>query len=357
MTPRFHSLTIKDIKVETPESVSIAFQIPEDLKSDYSFVSGQCVSLKQVIEGEELRRSYSICSTPNSNELRVAIKKIDKGRFSTFANTKLKVGDNIEVMTPTGSFQLTPNSDTEKNYVLFAAGSGITPIISIAKSILESEPKSKVALIYGNRGFSSIIFREELEGLKNKFINNFQLIHVLSRESLGNPLQKGRINEEKAIQVTDALLKGVQIDAVFVCGPEEMIHAVKRAMIQKGVDEKNVHFELFDSMMSTESSKKSAVSEEDNVNANVTLILDGDQFQVNLATDGMSILDAGIRAGADLPFSCKGGVCCTCKGKIIEGSAVMDINYALEKDEVEAGYILTCQAHPTSEILIVSYDD
>jgi ring-1,2-phenylacetyl-CoA epoxidase subunit PaaE len=287
----------------------------------------------------------------------VAIKRIDKGRFSTYANTELKVGDKLEVMTPTGSFCLEPNAASEKNYVLFAAGSGITPIISIAKTILENEPNSHVALVYGNRGFSSIIFREELEGLKNIHTDKFQLIHVLSRESLGNPLQKGRISEDKATQVTQALLKGVTIDAVYICGPEEMIHAVKKSMSTLGVADGNIHFELFDSMMSTDSVKKAVVTDAEKVTANVTLILDGDQFHVNLATDGISILDAGIKAGADLPFSCKGGVCCTCKGKIIEGSAVMDINYALEKDEVEAGYILTCQAHPTSEKLVVSYDD
>lgn len=356
MTPKFHSLIVQDVRKETNDTVSIAFEVPSELKADYQFISGQYITIRKVIAGEELRRSYSICTTPSDGELRVAVKRVDDGLFSSWATTELKAGDVLEVMTPTGHFQLIPEFSTAKNYVLFAAGSGITPIISIAKTILANEPSSTVTLVYGNKGFASIIFREELSGLKNKYINRFQLIHVLSRESMGNPLQKGRIDEEKAELIVKSLLRGEHIDAVYTCGPEEMIHSVKKAMIHCGVAENQIHFELFGTKTAG-SQTKAVVPEEQNVHAKVTIILDGDRIEVDLNTAGTSVLEAGYQAGADLPFACKGGVCCTCKAKILEGSAVMDVNYALEQEEIDAGYILTCQAHPTSEKLTVSFDD
>ncbi len=356
MTPKFHPLVVQDVRKETDDTVSIAFEIPTELTNDYQFVSGQYITIRKIIDGEELRRSYSICATPQDGELRVAVKRVEDGRFSSWATADLKIGETLDVMTPSGHFQLVPEISATKNYALFAAGSGITPIISIAKTILMHEPMSTVTLVYGNKGFSSIIFREELEALKNKFINRFQLIHVLSRESLGNPLQKGRIDKDKVELIGRTLLRGEHIDAVYSCGPEEMIHAVKNAMMGSGVPESKIHFELFGTK--TEGSQaKIVVPKEQDVLAKVTIILDGDRIEVDLNTAGTSILEAGYEAGADLPYACKGGVCCTCKAKILEGSAVMDVNYALEKDEVEAGYILTCQAHPTSEKLTVSFDD
>lgn len=356
MTPKFHPLVVQDVRKETDDTVSIAFEIPSELTNDYQFVSGQYITIRKIIDGEELRRSYSICATPQDGELRVAVKRVDDGRFSSWATSDLKVGEVLDVMTPAGHFQILPEISATKSYALFAAGSGITPIISIAKTILANEPMSTVTLVYGNKGFSSIIFREELEALKNKYINRFQLIHVLSRESLGNPLQKGRIDKDKVELIGRTLLKGEHIDAVYSCGPEEMIHAVKNAMMESGVPENKIHFELFGTKTAG-SAAKIIVPKDQDVLAKVTIILDGDRIEVNLNTAGTSILEAGYAAGADLPFACKGGVCCTCKAKILEGSAVMDVNYALEKDEVEAGYILTCQAHPTSEKLTVSFDD
>ncbi|WP_430404283.1 1,2-phenylacetyl-CoA epoxidase subunit PaaE [Fluviicola sp.] len=356
MTPKFHPLVVQDVRKETDDTVSIAFEIPSELTNDYQFVSGQYITIRKIIDGEELRRSYSICATPQDGELRVAVKRVEDGRFSSWATSDLKTGEVLDVMTPSGHFQIIPEISATKSYALFAAGSGITPIISIAKTILTNEPMSTVTLVYGNKGFSSIIFREELEALKNKYINRFQLIHVLSRESLGNPLQKGRIDKDKVELIGRTLLKGEHIDAVYSCGPEEMIHAVKNAMMESGVPENKIHFELFGTKTAG-SAAKIVVPQDQDVLAKVTIILDGDRIEVNLNTAGTSILEAGYAAGADLPFACKGGVCCTCKAKILEGSAVMDVNYALEKDEVEAGYILTCQAHPTSEKLTVSFDD
>ncbi|MFM7668648.1 MAG: 1,2-phenylacetyl-CoA epoxidase subunit PaaE [Bacteroidota bacterium] len=356
MTPKFNTLKIKDLRKETDDCVSISFDVPDNLKNEYIYKSGQYLTLRSTIKNEDVRRSYSLCSAPFENEWRVAVKQVENGVFSSFANQDLKSGDELQVMTPMGNFLLNPESSAEKSYVLFAAGSGITPILSIAKTVLKEEPKSDVTLFYGNKGFSSIIFREELEALKSLHLANFRIIHVLSRESLGNKIQKGRIDAEKCAQLYDAFLKDQSIDAVYTCGPENMILDVEKTLIEKGVKKENIHFELFTSAGSAKKSEQKQTNEP-SFDSSVSLILDGDTYDFNMSSQGKSILDAGYEAGADLPFACKGGVCCTCKAKIIEGSASMDVNYALDKDEVERGYILTCQAHPTSEKLVVSFDD
>lgn len=354
MTPVFHTLQISDLRKETDDTVSIAFSIPDALKSDYTYVSGQYLTLRTTIEGEDLRRSYSLCSAPHEGEWRVAVKEVEGGKFSTFANRSLKIGDQLEVMTPMGNFIADLDATHEKHYVLYAAGSGITPIFSLAKSILLNEPKSEVTLFYGNKGFASIIFREELEAMKNNHMDRFRMIHVLSRESLGNQIQKGRIDAPKCTDLYGAFLKDQPIDAVYVCGPEEMIHAVKDTMLERGVAKEAIHFELFGTTVKKEVQKNTNLP---NIVSHVTVIIDGDQLDIALESDAENILDAAQKAGADLPFACKGGVCCTCKARILEGTARMDVNYALEPDEVAAGYVLTCQAHPTSEKLVVSFDD
>jgi ring-1,2-phenylacetyl-CoA epoxidase subunit PaaE len=356
MTPKFHTLQIADIRKETEDTVSIAFNLPPDLKEDYSFLSGQYLTLKAIISGIDTRRSYSLCSSPYEGELRVAVKQVENGVFSTFANSSLKNGDFLEVMTPTGNFCLETNSEAKKSYALFAAGSGITPILSITKSILKEESKSDVTLFYGNKNFNSIIFREVIESLKNEYIERLRVVHILSRESLGNDIQKGRINKVKCDNLYTSFLKATSIDEVYVCGPEEMILGVKESMLENGVDSKAIHFELF-TAPGIKKSDKIIQKDEPSISSNVSIILDGDVIDIALNSSDESILDAAQKAGADLPFACKGGVCCTCKAKIILGSARMDVNYALEKDEVDAGYILTCQAHPTSEKLIVSFDE
>jgi ring-1,2-phenylacetyl-CoA epoxidase subunit PaaE len=356
MTPKFHSLKISDIRKETEDTVSIAFEIPTDLRLDYSFKPGQYLTLKALIDGEDTRRSYSLCSAPHENEWRVAVKQIENGKFSTYANKKLTIGQSLEVMTPTGNFHAVIENNNSKSYVLFAAGSGVTPIFSIAKTVLNEEPNSNVTLFYGNKGFNSIIFREEIEALKNAFMDRLRVVHVLSRESLGNKIQKGRIDSKKIEELYKAFLDESTVDEVFVCGPEEMIHSVKDFFHSIGLNDKNVHFELF----STSATKSKVVKKESNqpsFASMVKVIIDGDLIEVAMQSEGESILDAATKAGGDLPFACKGGVCCTCKAKILEGSAKMDVNYALEPDEVENGYILTCQAHPTSPTLTVSFDD
>ena len=353
MTPTFHRLKIADIRRETADTVSIRFDVPRELLENYQYLSGQYLTLKTTIDGEELRRSYSLCSSPFEEEWRVAVKEVEGGKFSGFANQQLKVGDELDVMTPSGHFKVHLDAAHNKNYVLFAAGSGITPILSIIKSVLKNEPESSITFFYGNKNFASIIFREEIEALKNEYLDRFSVIHVLSRESLGNPLQKGRIDAEKCEKLYKTFLKNERIDDVFVCGPESMIHAVKDTFLAQGVDPKQVHFELF----GTSIKHVEKVISETNITANVTIIIDGDSLDISLNENDDNILDAAQKAGADLPFACKGGVCCTCKAKVMQGSARMDVNYALEEDELEAGYILTCQAHPTSEKLVVSFDE
>jgi ring-1,2-phenylacetyl-CoA epoxidase subunit PaaE len=355
MTPKFHTLKVAEVRKETEDCVSILFEIPNDLTEAYNFIAGQYLTIKKEINGEEIRRSYSLCSSPQSSEIRVAVKKVENGLFSTFANESLKPGMELEVMTPTGNFAFNPKSSSNNNYVLFAAGSGITPVISIVKSILNSEPNSDITLFYGNKGFNSIIFREELEALKNNNMSNFRIVHVLSRESLGNDIQKGRIDEEKATELFNVFIGKQTIDGVYICGPEAMIHGVKDSMTNVGIDDSKVHFELFTTPTTGE--VKKYVSDTPKVESNVAIELDGEMIEINLSSEGDKILDAAQKAGADLPFACKGGVCCTCKAKIIEGSAEMEVNYALEQEEVNAGYILTCQAHPTSEKLIISFDE
>ena len=354
MTPKFHTLTISKICKETEDTVSITFDIPTELKEDFSFKSGQYLTLRASINGNDERRSYSLSSSPFENEWTVAIKQVENGIFSTYANQELKVGQTIEVMTPNGNFHVNTSVEHKKSYVLIAAGSGITPIISIAKTVLHEEPNSEVTLFFGNKGFASIIFREEIEGMKNKFMERLRVVHVLSRESLGNAIQKGRIDSEKLIKLHKAFLNNSPIDEIFVCGPEEMIQSVRDTFTEIVSDAKNIHFELFTSA----GSKKPIVkSSEPSIAANVKVIIDGDVLELAMESDGDTILDAAFKAGGDLPFACKGGVCCTCKAKILEGTASMDINYGLEPDEIEAGYILTCQAHPTSKTLTVSFDD
>ncbi len=356
MTPKFHTLKIAEVNRETEDTVSIAFEIPQELTTEYNYESGQYLTLKALIDGEDVRRSYSLCSAPHEGEWRVAIKQVENGKFSTYANSALKAGMVMEVMTPAGNFKVEPNKDAKKSYLLVAAGSGVTPVLSIMKTVLSEEPDSNIVLVYGNKGFNSIIFREEIEALKNQYMDRLQVLHVLSRESLGNDLQKGRIDKDKIGTILKKYMND-EVDAAYICGPEQMIMDVREGLESSGVPKSNIHFELFTSPNSAKKETIELPKNSPKISSSVTIILDGDEMDIDLDSTGKNILDAAQEAGADLPFACKGGVCCTCKAKIMEGTASMDVNYALEPDEVEAGYILTCQAHPTSEKLIVSFDE
>lgn len=358
MATHFHSLTIADIRKETPECISVVFDIPESLKESYQFRHGQNITLKTIVNGEELRRSYSICSSPGDKELRIAIKQMQDGRFSTWANATLKKGDILEVLPPTGKFYTELDPANKKHYLAFAAGSGITPILSIIKTTLAIESESIFTLVYGNRNRGSIIFKEQLEALKNVFMSRFVVHHVLSREKTDADINYGRINAAKCKQLSQKLIDIRAIDDFFICGPEEMIFEVKDWLDAEGIDKKKVHFELFTTPGQKQSSQKSVEEKAANAGkmSKVTVKVDGVAFDFDLAYDGDALLDAALKQGADLPFACKGGVCATCRAKMVEGAVSMDNNYALEPDELEGGFVLTCQSHPRSEKVVVDFD-
>jgi len=356
MSLHFHSLFIKEVRKETNDCVSVEFDIPDDLKNIFQYKAGQYLTLRKIINGEEIRRSYSLCSSPLHNEWRIAIKRNEGGIFSTFANEALKVGDCIDVLPPVGKFIATIDSIHQKKYLAIAAGSGITPVFSIIQTVLEAEPNSRVTLVYGNKNRSSIIFKEALDALKNKYIHRFQLIHILSREKTDASIHYGRINNEKLIEIIKFIgLKNM--DESFICGPEQMIHNTKEFLIAQHVDAKKIHIELFAS-----NKRESLVVNRElqaidhSAKSKITVKLDGVSFDFDLAFNSNCILDAALQQGADLPYSCKGGVCCTCKAKLIEGKVKMALNYSLEPEEIAAGYILTCQSHPTTEKVVVDYD-
>ena len=352
----FHTLKIKEVRKETADCVSIAFEIPADLKNIFTYTQGQNITLRKTLNGEEVRRSYSLCSSPLEDDYRIAVKAVPGGSFSSFATLQLKAGDAIEVMPPTGSFNTPLSSSNKKKYIAFAAGSGITPILSIVKTTLATEPDSSFTLVYGNKNSQSIMFKEELEGLKNKYMSRFSLVHVLSREVTDATINTGRIDATKC---NDLFTKHVSItaDEFFICGPEEMIFCVRDYLLSKNIPKDKIHFELFTS--SAAKPVLAQVTQQASTNANasiVTVILDGRTFSFELAYKGQSILDAALKQGADLPYSCKGGVCSTCRAQVTHGEVEMDVNYALDDNEVADGFVLACQSHPKTSAVTIDFD-
>ena len=357
MSTHFRKLVIKDIRKETSDCVSILFDVPEEWKLEFQFQAGQNLIIRFQDNGEEIRRSYSICSSPLDNELRVAVKKVPAGKFSGHANMHLKKGDVLDVLPPSGRFSPHLSPEQKKNYLAFAAGSGITPVLSIIKTTLAVEPQSSFTLIYGNQSRNTIIFKEALEALKNKYLDRFSLYHILSREKTDSPLNEGRINEEKC-RALSRVIRLLEADEYFICGPQEMIGNVSRFLESGGVPKKKIHYELFTTPGQQVSTRKTAftTTNQDDRKSTITVKADGISFQFVLGYNEASILDAAIATGADLPFACKGGVCSTCRAKLLEGRVEMDVNYALEEDEIDAGFILTCQSHPRTETVVVDYD-
>lgn len=360
-TPHFHLLKVKEVQKETAECVSISFEVPESLQEQFHFLPGQYLTLRKVIDGTEVRRSYSICAAPGDNELRVAVKKVDQGKFSGFVNDGLKPGDELEVMPPLGKFTPRKNEQTRKKYLAFAAGSGITPILGIMKSVLKHEPESEFTLVYGNKNRGSIIFKETIEALKNRYMNRLRVYHIFTRETMDTPLFNGRINAEKARAFSDTLIDAAGMDEIFICGPEDMILGLRDYFIEeRKIDSHKVHFELFSSPDQPRAVHKDWVKKQETIDpakmSRVTVKLDGAAFEMNLAYGGENILDAALQQGADLPYACKGGVCSTCKAKLVSGEVDMEVNYALEPDELAANFILTCQSHPRTETVIVDFD-
>jgi ring-1,2-phenylacetyl-CoA epoxidase subunit PaaE len=358
MRPKFHELKVKDVRRETVDCVSVAFDIPGELQENYQFKAGQYLTLRETINNEDIRRSYSICSGVNDGELRVAIKKVDGGVFSTWANESLKVGDIMQVMTPMGAFTPELNTGKKKRYFLVAAGSGITPVLSIAKTVLTTEPQSEVTLLYGNRWFNTIIFRDELEDMKDRFLGRFRVFHVLSGEPNEIQLFHGRIDGERCKGFGKHFIDLAATDEAFICGPEPMIRSVSEYLKSIGLDEDKIHFELFASpgqIKPREEVAKAEVVDKGQL-CKVSVVYDGQQVDFDMPMNGMPVLDAAQRHGLDIPFSCKGGMCCTCRAHVDEGSVEMIVNYALEPGEVENGFVLTCQAKPTSERVVINFD-
>jgi ring-1,2-phenylacetyl-CoA epoxidase subunit PaaE len=357
MSIHFHKLAVKDIRRETADCVSVLFDVPENIQKDFHFMHGQSLTMRAFINGEEIRRTYSICTSPLDNEWRVAIKKQEAGIFSGFANEQLKKGDLLEVMPPVGKFYTPLDQKNKKNYLAFAAGSGITPVLSIISTTLRTEPGSNFTLVYGNRNKNSIIFKEDLEALKDKFIDRFRLIHILSRERTDAPVSSGRIDAAK-MEELKKLIDYELADEIFICGPEAMIFAMRDFLEARGIAKKKIHFELFTTPGEKKgvTFKKILEGKDEGPVSRISIKLDGISFDFDLGLNGEPILDAALKQGADLPFACKGGVCCTCKAKLIEGEVDMEVHWGLEHEEIEQGYILTCQSHPKTEKVVIDFD-
>jgi ring-1,2-phenylacetyl-CoA epoxidase subunit PaaE len=353
---RFHKLTVADVRRETRDSVSIRLAVPEALQSAFAFTPGQYLTLRAKLDGEDIRRSYSICSGPDDGELRVGIKKVPGGAFSTFANENLKPGDSIEVMPPQGRF--TPKPASAGRHVLgIAAGSGITPVLSIIRSILSREPASRVTLIYGNQTSQSVMFAEEIEDLKNRNLGRFAVAHILSREAQDVAVLAGRITTEKLRALANGIVNLASVDEAFLCGPEGMVREAKEALAALGVQPGRIMAELF----TTSAPRKhynAPVSMQQTAEtvSRITVTLDGKRHAFDLLEGDASLIDAAERNGIELPYSCKGGMCCTCRCKVESGAAEMALNYSLEDWEMKAGFILSCQARPTTLALALDFD-
>lgn len=356
---KFHSLKVTNVRPETADCISVSLHVPEEQADLFRFVPGQYLTFRTTLDGAELRRSYSICSSPKDGELRVAIKKVEQGKFSTYAHGALKAGDVLEVMPPMGKFTPRPSEGKAKAYLAFAAGSGITPIMSIMKTVLEDEPNSTFTLVYGNRSKNSIIFREAIEALKNKYMQRMRLYYVLSREYMDIPLFSGRINAAKAREFCSSLIDLGAIDEAFLCGPEDMILSLKSELADMGMPAEKIHLELFTSPDQPKAAHEKWTKEhtaDKGPMSKVSITLDGTTTVMDVPFNDETILDAALRNGLDLPYACKGGVCCTCRAKVMEGEVEMEVNYSLEHYEVEQGFVLTCQSHPRTETVLIDFD-
>jgi ring-1,2-phenylacetyl-CoA epoxidase subunit PaaE len=353
---KFHSIKVQDIYNATKDCSVITFDIPENLKQDFQFKSGQYLTLKAVIDNKEERRSYSLCSSPTENKWQVAVKKINGGLFSTYINDQIKTGDFIDLMSPSGKFLSVIDPTKTKNYIAFAAGSGITPIFSIIKNQLETNPNATFKLFYLNRSVKSIIFKEEIELLKNKFFARFEIFHFLTKEFRNIELLNGRFTAEKIQILSKSIIDIPNTDECYICGPEQMIFLIRDELVKAGLDKQKIHFELFTTGNSeTDKERIKKIIEHKIQGTEVTIIDGGKEFHFTMDDEFDNILDGAMAAGADLPFACKGGVCSTCRCKVISGTVEMKVNYALDETEVAKGLILSCQAVPTSQNVVVEF--
>jgi len=360
-----HPLRVAAVEPLTDDAVTIEFEVPPELADDYEFIHGQHVSLRCAEAGDDIRRSYSICTRAGSSRLRVAVKCLPDGMFSTYARDRLRPGDVVEVVTPTGHFNTALDATQARSYVMVAAGSGISPILSILATVLAREPRSAVTLLYGNRRVADIMFLEELEDLKNEHPGRFALYHVLSREEQEVELFHGRLDRDRLGMFLDSLVPPLGVDEWFLCGPRAMIDSARELLVQRGVDPTHIHSELFHTE-SVETARRGATPAPGRPTppaggaaaapAEVTVILDGRRSTFTLDRDGERVLDATLRVRSDAPYACKGGVCGTCRAKLVSGTVEMEQCYALEQHEIDAGFVLACQSHPTSERVVLDFD-
>ncbi len=353
--PRFHKLRVADVRRETADAVSIAFEVPPPLSETFRFEAGQYLTLRRLFEGEEVRRSYSICAGPDDGALRIAVKRIDGGRFSSWANDEIRPGDVIDVMSPTGRFGIACVPAAARVHVGFAAGSGITPILSITRALLAREPASRVFLFYGNRSTAEILFREELEALKDRYMDRLSVFHVLSREQQDVAVLNGRLDAAKVRLLLRHVVPASSVDHVFLCGPTEMSEEIAATLLELGLAPSQIHTERFVSALDGVPRRRPQPAPAGTPFATASVIADGTRSEIPVA-EGEAILDAALRAGLDLPYACKGGMCSTCRARVLDGTVRMTTNFALEPWEVEAGYALTCQAQPTSRHVVIDYD-
>jgi len=347
----FYKLHIKEVKKETSNAISVVFSVPDELKTAYQFVAGQYVNLKLTLDGKEIRRAYSICSSPNSGELRIAIKSVKNGHFSTFANENLKAGDILEVGVPEGKFVFEPQIDRQKNYAGFVAGSGITPVMSILQSVLESEPNSTFVLVYGNKSANDTIFHDQLHELQLKYVGRFFVHYAYTQTKIEGELF-GRIDKANVNFVLNNKHKEKEFDKFYLCGPEEMINLVTSVLKEHNVAEKNIKFELF----STSSSEENDTAISGSGHTTITVLVDNEETTFEMSQK-QTLLEAALKQGIDAPYSCQGGICSSCLARISKGTAEMKKNSILTDKEVADGLILTCQAHPTSSEIFVDFDD
>jgi ring-1,2-phenylacetyl-CoA epoxidase subunit PaaE len=360
MTPLFHPLRVKAITPDTQEAVIVTFEVPPPLQQVFGFTQGQYLTLRKEIDGEDLRRSYSICAGVDDGELRVGVRKVKGGVFSNWINEHLRPGDTVNVMAPQGRFFVPIEREAQRHHVGIAGGSGITPILSIMKTVLAREPKSRFTLVYGNRSLKSTMFKEELEDLKDKYMSRVVLHHVFSEEHTDAPINMGFLDRGKLAEFLSTLVPAGGIDHAFICGPFQMNDEAEAALLAAGVPEDRIHIERFGVPQQAAGAVGAVMHEAkpgDAEQARITIIRDGLKREIVFHKDQPSILDCASSAGMEVPFSCTSGVCGTCRAKVVEGDVRMDRNFALDKKEVAAGFVLTCQAHPMTERVVLSFDE
>jgi ring-1,2-phenylacetyl-CoA epoxidase subunit PaaE len=353
---KFYPLTVAQVRNETRDTIAVTFDVPPELAASFAYQQGQHLTLRAQIGDEDVRRSYSICSAVQDGLLRVAIKRTQGGLFSSWANEHLKPGMTLDVMPPMGHFNVALDAANARHYLAFAAGSGITPILSIIKTTLLAEPDSRFTLFYGNRASSSVIFKDELTDLKDSNMTRLNLVYVMSREQQDIELFNGRITKDKCTQFLQQWIRIDDIDIAFICGPEDMMHGVSAALQEAGMPKEHIKVELFAASIPKHQHKARTFDAGVRHETEVTVIMDGSHTSFTMDKDKESILDAGLRAGIDMRYSCKGGVCSTCRCKLIDGKVDMDANYALEDYEIARGFVLSCQAFPVTDKVIVDFD-